>query len=125
MLDRSHESTHNSSRRSSQEDLRWLNEPRPWSSTDSDSSNRPTKLVITKTSASTESEPSSSDRISGGPSSRNISKSDFSDGTNKDALCPRRSTMPKASSFGGISVLVRTDSAASAKSASPRLTKAG
>lgn len=41
-LNRSQEGTYSSSRRSSQEDIRWpSSETRPWSSTDSDSSGRP------------------------------------------------------------------------------------
>ncbi|GAB6031955.1 cAMP-regulated phosphoprotein 21, variant 2 [Chamberlinius hualienensis] len=108
------------SRRSSQEELRWSAQDRPWSSTDSECSNMPSKLVITKTSASTESEPSSS-----GPSGRELSKESSSEvmSVSSDMLTPKKH-IPKASSFGGISVLTRDDSISSTKSSSPRLTKA-
>ncbi|XP_055928881.1 cAMP-regulated phosphoprotein 21-like isoform X2 [Argiope bruennichi] len=117
-LNRSQEGTHCSSRRSSQEDVRWpSSETRPWSSTDSDSSGRP---LGSKLSSSFETDtPALSNKAT-----RTFGGSLKAD-ENKASLAPTKSTRPvmtKASSFGGISVLSRENSAG--RNITPRITKA-
>ncbi|CAL1291939.1 unnamed protein product [Larinioides sclopetarius] len=118
-LNRSQEGTHCSSRRSSQEDVRWpSSETRPWSSTDSDSSGRP---LGSKLSSSFETDtPAQSNKAT-----RTFGGSSKADVENKALLAPTKSTRPvmtKASSFGGISVLSRENS--SGRNITPRITKA-
>ncbi|XP_022240672.1 cAMP-regulated phosphoprotein 21-like isoform X2 [Limulus polyphemus] len=89
---------------SSQEDIRWTCEPRPWSSTDSDSSGRPNQQGI-KVGGSFESEGNNQCSIK----TPNISLLK-SESETKDMICSVKEVKPavtKASSFGGISVLTR------------------
>ncbi|XP_076309760.1 cAMP-regulated phosphoprotein 21-like isoform X6 [Tachypleus tridentatus] len=89
---------------SSQEDVRWTCEPRPWSSTDSDSSGRPNQQGI-KGGGSFESEGNNQCSII----TQNISLLK-SESEMKDMICSVKEVKPavtKASSFGGISVLTR------------------
>ncbi|GFS63908.1 r3H domain-containing protein 2 [Trichonephila inaurata madagascariensis] len=118
-LNRSQEGTHCSSRRSSQEDVRWpSSETRPWSSTDSDSSGRP---LGSKLSSSFETDtPAQSNK-----GTRSFGVSAKTEAENKALLAPTKSTRPvmtKASSFGGISVLSRENSCG--RGITPRITKA-
>lgn len=118
----SQEGTYSSSRRSSQEDLRWASEPRPWSSTDSDSSGRPHLQPGMKSTCSSFEFEGGSQTVtrSSGPFTV-LSKSDIE---TKELLIPSRGARPavtKASSFGGISVPTHD---IGGKGHTPRITKA-